>query len=182
MDKEPAESLWVKVTGHTNIMDIVVGICHSPPDKEDIAAAFFRHLEETSHLHVLVLMGDFFERPWQVGEILEDQSKSNVTPTYRKRKKEELGNDRLVSLTLTPGKVTEQITLPTISKHMKNKKVVRSSQYGFTKAKSYLANQIAVHNTMTGSVDEGEHWTLFILTLLRLLTVSQYIIIDKQMK
>lgn len=58
---------------------------------------------------------------------------------------------------------------------MKNKKVVRSSQYGFTKGKLCLANQTAFHNRMTGSVDGGEHWTLLTLTLVRLLTVSQYI-------
>ena len=69
-----------------------------------------------------------FERSWRAGEVLEDQSKSNVIPTYRKGKKEELGNDRLVSLTLIPGKVMEQIILPTVSKHTKNKKVVRGSQ------------------------------------------------------
>lgn len=58
MDNEPAESLWVKVKGHTTI-DVVVGVCHSPPDKEEVAEAFFRHLEEASHLHLLVLMEDF---------------------------------------------------------------------------------------------------------------------------
>lgn len=36
-----------------------VGVRHHPPDKEEIAEAFFRHLEEASQLHVLVLMGDF---------------------------------------------------------------------------------------------------------------------------
>ncbi|KAK4826229.1 hypothetical protein QYF61_006270 [Mycteria americana] len=56
------------------------------------------------------------------GEVLEDQSKSSVTPTYRKGKKEEWGNDKLVSLILIPGKAMEQIILPTVSKHMKNKK------------------------------------------------------------
>ncbi|GAB0184093.1 hypothetical protein GRJ2_000874600 [Grus japonensis] len=59
MDTGPAESLWVKVKGHTNMSDIVVGVCHSPPNKEEVAEAFFRHLKEASHLHVLVLMGHF---------------------------------------------------------------------------------------------------------------------------
>lgn len=82
--------------------------------------------------------------------------------------------DRLVSLILIPGKVIEEITVSTISKHMKNKKVVRSSQYGFSKGKSCLANQIAFHKKMTGSVDRGEHWMLFTLILVRFLMVSQY--------
>lgn len=56
VDQEPAQSLQVKVKGHTNMTDIVVRICHSPPDKGEVAEAFFRHLEEASHLHVLVLL------------------------------------------------------------------------------------------------------------------------------
>jgi len=39
-------------------MHVVVGVCYSPPDQK-VNGAFFRQLEETSHLQVLVLMRDF---------------------------------------------------------------------------------------------------------------------------
>lgn len=66
VDNELAESLWVKAKGHTKMTD-VLGVRHHPPDKEEIAEAFFRHMEEAffrhmeeaSHLHVLVLISDF---------------------------------------------------------------------------------------------------------------------------
>jgi len=38
---------------------------------------------------------------------------------------------------------------------VEEKKVIRSSQHGFTKAKSCLTNPIAFYDDMTGWVDEG---------------------------
>jgi len=60
-----------------------------------------------------------FECSWQLGEVLKDWSKANVTPVF---KKEDTGNCRPVSLTLIPGKVVEQLILETISRHVKDKK------------------------------------------------------------
>ena len=65
----------------------------------------------------------------------EDWRKVNVTPVLNS-KKEDPGNHRLVSLTLIPGKVRKQQVLETMSRHMKGKKVVWSSQHGFTKEKA----------------------------------------------
>lgn len=53
-------STWesaVWISGQT-IASGVVGACYRPPDQEKIAEAFFRQLEEVSHLWALVLMED----------------------------------------------------------------------------------------------------------------------------
>jgi len=65
----------------------------------------------------------------------EDWRKANVTPVFKKGKKEDPANYRPVSLTSVPGKVMEQLILYVISKQVEEKKVIRSSQHGFTKGK-----------------------------------------------
>ena len=96
-----------------------------------------------------------FERSWKAGEVPEDWRKTSVTPIFKKGKKEDPGNYRPVSLTSIPGKVMEQLILEVIIKQLEEKKVIRSSQHGFTKGKSCLINLICLHDDMTGWVDEG---------------------------
>jgi len=95
-----------------------------------------------------------FERSWRTGEVPEDWRKANVTPIFKKGKKEDPGNYRPVSLTSIPGKMMEQLILEAIMKQVEEKKFIRSSQHGFTKGKSYLTNLIAFYDVMTGWVDE----------------------------
>jgi len=84
-----------------------------------------------------------FERSWRTGEVPEDWRKASVTPVFKKGKKEDPGNYRLVSLTSIPGKVMEQLILEAIIKQVEEKKVIRSSQHGFIKGKSCLTNLMA---------------------------------------
>ncbi|KAK4818031.1 hypothetical protein QYF61_004155 [Mycteria americana] len=74
---------------------------------------------------------------------------------FKKGKKEELENYKLVSLTSVPGKVMEIILLKNISKHMKDK-VIRSSLHRIMKGKSCLTNPLAFYNEVTNSVNEKE--------------------------
>jgi len=96
-----------------------------------------------------------FERSWRTGEVSEDWRKANVTPVFKKGKKEDPGNCRPVSLTSIPGKVMQQLILEAIIKQVEEKKVIRSSQHGFTKGKSCLTNLIAFYDDVTGWADEG---------------------------
>lgn len=47
------------------------------------------------------------EKLWQSTEVPEDYRKAKVTPSFRKDKKDHLGNYRPASLTLIPGQVME---------------------------------------------------------------------------
>ncbi|KFV80016.1 RNA-directed DNA polymerase from mobile element jockey, partial [Struthio camelus australis] len=64
------------------------------------------------------------ERSWRSGEVPEAWKKANVTPVFKKGKKEEPGNSRPVSLTSIPGKVMEQLLLEVLTKHVEDKKVI----------------------------------------------------------
>ncbi|PKU48620.1 rna-directed dna polymerase from mobile element jockey-like [Limosa lapponica baueri] len=88
------------------------------------------------HLQVLRELSDvtvkllpiIFERPWRTGEVPEDWRKTNVMPVFKKAKKEDPGNYRLVSLTSIPRKVMERFILDVISKHLEEKKVIGSGK------------------------------------------------------
>jgi len=63
-----------------------------------------------------------------MGEVSKDWRKANDIPIFKQGKKEDPGNYRLASLILIPGKMKEQLILETISRYMKNKKIIRSSE------------------------------------------------------
>ncbi|NXT06727.1 RTJK polymerase, partial [Prunella fulvescens] len=96
-----------------------------------------------------------FAKSWETGEVPEDWRKANVTPVFKKGKKEDPGNYRPVSLTSIPGKVMEHLILGAISRHIKDKRVIRGSQHGFTKGKSCLTNLIAFYEDITRWMDDG---------------------------
>jgi len=64
----------------------------------------------------------------------------DVTSVFRRR---DLGNFRLVSLTLMPEKVMERIFPEAIFKHVKDKRITGNSQNGFKMGKSSFTNLIA---------------------------------------
>ena len=73
----------------------------------------------------------------------------------------------------------EQPVLGTIFRHMKGKKVIRSSQHGFTKRRSYLTNLINFYDEVTGLADERRVVDIVYLDFRKAFnTVSCKILID----
>ena len=85
----------------------------------------------------------------------EDWRRASDTSVFKKCKKADLGNDRLLSLTSIPRKMMEQLVLDPLSKPLEEKKVIGRSQHGSTKGKSCLTNLTGFSDVITGWVDGG---------------------------
>ncbi|KAK4816305.1 hypothetical protein QYF61_014603 [Mycteria americana] len=97
-----------------------------------------------------------YQQSWLTGEVPGDWRLANVTPIYKKGRKEDPGNYRPVSLTSVLGKGMEQLILSAITRHVENNQGIKPSQHGFMKGRSCLTNLISFYDKVTRLMDEGK--------------------------
>lgn len=77
----------------------------------------------------------------------------------------------------------EQLILEAVSRHMKDKMVIKNSQCGFTKGKSCLTSLLTFYNEMNDLVEKGKEVTIVNLGFSMTFNIVSYqILIEKQLK
>lgn len=116
---------------------------------------------------------------WSTGEVPTDCRFDNGMLIYSTGRKEDLENDKPVSLNLVSGKVMEQI-FSVIVQNVWDNQGVSSSQYGFMKSRSCMNNLTSFHDQVTCLVDERKGSGYYLPKIyLSFFNVSPSILLEK---
>ena len=121
-----------------------------------------------------------FQQSWLTRGVMVDWKLANVTPIFKKGRKDDPSSYRPISLTLVLEKVMERIILGVIMDQLKVNQGIRPSQHGFTNGRSCLTNLISFYDKVTHLVDEGKAVDVVYLDFSKAFdTVPRNILVEK---
>ena len=90
----------------------------------------------------------------QPDEVLGGRKKGNITPIFKKSKKDDPGNYLPISLISVPEKIMEQILLEAMWGTWKSGRLIWENQHGFMRGKFCLTNLVAFYDGASSSMDK----------------------------
>ena len=101
-----------------------------------------------------------FRKSLDTGVVHRLWRQANIVPIFKKGDKAESSNYRPISLTSVVGKMLEAIIARAIRKHLDEHELIRHSQHGFSKRKSYLTNLLSFYRKVFETIDKRTEYPI----------------------
>ncbi|KAJ8272753.1 hypothetical protein GJAV_G00093040 [Gymnothorax javanicus] len=121
-----------------------------------------RVLREVSEI-IFKPLSAIIRRSSETGEIPNDWKQGNIIPIYKKGDRTEPGNYRPVSLTCIACKILESIIKDELELFLECNNILRDSQHGFRKGRSYLTNLLEFFEEATKTYDQSRAYDIIYL-------------------
>jgi len=104
-----------------------------------------------------------FQKSLDTGKVPEDWKRANITPIYKKGKRDQAANYRPVSLTSVTCKILEHIIHHTVMNHLEEHRIMVHYQHGFRKAHSCETQLLTTLDSIAKAIDDKKQVDLLVL-------------------